>query len=119
MCQIPTGRPLTSSYVWHFFFLITSVTNEAFTAERQSRELAIAASSPNNRSVFRHGTRTRVQYPSVLPEAGLCALCSCFQAAKANLEKALSALAGASDEAARAEVQISIEANEAIVKALE
>lgn len=42
-----------------------------------------------------------------------------FQAAKANLEKAQSELAGAADEAARAEVQISIEANEAIVKALE
>ncbi|CAG5864782.1 ATP synthase F(1) complex subunit delta, mitochondrial [Menidia menidia] len=40
-------------------------------------------------------------------------------AAKANLEKAQSELAGASDEAARAEVQISIDANEAIVKALE
>ncbi|KAK5623585.1 ATP synthase subunit delta, mitochondrial [Crenichthys baileyi] len=40
-------------------------------------------------------------------------------AAKANLEKAQSAMAGAADEAARAEVQISIEANEAIVKALE
>ncbi|XP_037625874.1 ATP synthase subunit delta, mitochondrial [Sebastes umbrosus] len=40
-------------------------------------------------------------------------------AAKANLDKAISELAGASDEAARAEVQISIEANEAIVKALE
>lgn len=42
-----------------------------------------------------------------------------FQAAKANLEKAQSELAGAADDAARAEVQISIEANEAIVKALE
>ncbi|XP_051232549.1 ATP synthase subunit delta, mitochondrial [Dicentrarchus labrax] len=40
-------------------------------------------------------------------------------AAKANLEKAQSDLAGTSDEAVRAEVQISIEANEAIVKALE
>ncbi|XP_060933809.1 ATP synthase subunit delta, mitochondrial [Limanda limanda] len=40
-------------------------------------------------------------------------------AAKANLEKAQSELAGASDEAGRAAVQISIEANEAIVKALE
>ncbi|XP_042271494.1 ATP synthase subunit delta, mitochondrial [Thunnus albacares] len=40
-------------------------------------------------------------------------------AAKANLEKAQADLAGTSDEAARAEVQISIEANEAIVKALE
>ncbi|KAM9832103.1 ATP synthase F(1) complex subunit delta, mitochondrial [Neosynchiropus ocellatus] len=40
-------------------------------------------------------------------------------AAKANLEKAQSDMAGASDEASRAEVQISIEANEAIVKALE
>ncbi|XP_028443367.1 ATP synthase F(1) complex subunit delta, mitochondrial [Perca flavescens] len=40
-------------------------------------------------------------------------------AAKANLEKAQSDLAATSDEAARAEVQISIEANEAIVKALE
>lgn len=52
-------------------------------------------------------------------------LCLCFfssvhfQAAKANLEKAQSDLAAAADEAARAEVQISIEANEAIVKALE
>ncbi|XP_056133673.1 ATP synthase subunit delta, mitochondrial [Lampris incognitus] len=40
-------------------------------------------------------------------------------AAKANLEKAQSELASASDEALRAEVQISIDANEAIVKALE
>ncbi|KAM8746004.1 ATP synthase F(1) complex subunit delta, mitochondrial [Acanthopagrus schlegelii] len=39
-------------------------------------------------------------------------------AAKANLEKAQSDLASTSDEAARAEVQISIEANEAILKAL-
>ncbi|XP_029005021.1 ATP synthase subunit delta, mitochondrial [Betta splendens] len=40
-------------------------------------------------------------------------------AAKVNLEKAQSDLAGTSDEAARAEILISIEANEAIVKALE
>lgn len=40
-------------------------------------------------------------------------------AARANLEKAQADLAGTTDEAARAEVQISIEANEAIVKALE
>ncbi|XP_067270907.1 ATP synthase subunit delta, mitochondrial [Pseudorasbora parva] len=40
-------------------------------------------------------------------------------AAKANLEKAQSDLVSASDEAARAEVLINIEANEAIVKALE
>ncbi|XP_036410567.1 ATP synthase subunit delta, mitochondrial-like [Megalops cyprinoides] len=40
-------------------------------------------------------------------------------AAKANLEKAQSDLLSTSDEAARAEVLISIEANEAIVKALE
>uniref|UniRef100_A0A8C2I5Y2 ATP synthase F(1) complex subunit delta, mitochondrial n=1 Tax=Cyprinus carpio TaxID=7962 RepID=A0A8C2I5Y2_CYPCA len=39
--------------------------------------------------------------------------------AKANLEKAQSELVGVSDEAARAEVLISVEANEAIVKALE
>ncbi|XP_066551925.1 ATP synthase F(1) complex subunit delta, mitochondrial [Amia ocellicauda] len=42
-----------------------------------------------------------------------------LSAAKANLEKAQSELVGVSDEAARAEIQISIEANEAIVKALE
>ncbi|XP_023827492.1 ATP synthase subunit delta, mitochondrial [Salvelinus sp. IW2-2015] len=40
-------------------------------------------------------------------------------AAKVNLEKAQSEMASASDEAARAEVQINIDANEAIVKALE
>ncbi|XP_062868837.1 ATP synthase subunit delta, mitochondrial [Trichomycterus rosablanca] len=40
-------------------------------------------------------------------------------AAKTNLEKAQSELASASDEASRAEAQISIEANEAIIKALE
>ncbi|CAL8254056.1 unnamed protein product [Merluccius merluccius] len=40
-------------------------------------------------------------------------------AAKANLEKAQSEMSAASNEASRAEVQISIEANEAIVKALE
>ncbi|XP_032992466.1 ATP synthase subunit delta, mitochondrial [Lacerta agilis] len=39
--------------------------------------------------------------------------------AKSNLEKALSAVASASDEAAKAEAQINVEANEAIVKALE
>uniref|UniRef100_A0A3Q3FNR6 ATP synthase F(1) complex subunit delta, mitochondrial n=1 Tax=Labrus bergylta TaxID=56723 RepID=A0A3Q3FNR6_9LABR len=42
-----------------------------------------------------------------------------ISAAKAHLEKAQSEMAGASDEAARAEVQISIDASEAIVKALE
>ncbi|CAL8308657.1 unnamed protein product [Lota lota] len=40
-------------------------------------------------------------------------------AAKANLEKAQSEMSTASDEASRAAVQISIDANEAIVKALE
>ncbi|KAM3876505.1 ATP synthase F(1) complex subunit delta, mitochondrial [Diretmus argenteus] len=40
-------------------------------------------------------------------------------AARANLEKAQSEMAGVSDEALKAEVQISIDANEAIVKALE
>ncbi|XP_036597811.1 ATP synthase subunit delta, mitochondrial-like [Trichosurus vulpecula] len=40
-------------------------------------------------------------------------------ATRSNLEKAHSDLLGASDEAARAEVQIRIEGNEAIVKALE
>nr|XP_028599188.1 ATP synthase subunit delta, mitochondrial [Podarcis muralis] len=39
--------------------------------------------------------------------------------AKSNLEKALSELATASDEAAKAEAQISVEANEVIGKALE
>lgn len=42
-----------------------------------------------------------------------------LQTAKANLEKAQSELVGVSDEASRAEIQISIDANEAIVKALE
>lgn len=41
------------------------------------------------------------------------------QAARANLEKAQSELSGAADGAARAEIQIRIEANEALVKALE
>lgn len=36
-----------------------------------------------------------------------------------NLEKAQSELSGAADEASRAEIQIRIEANEALVKALE
>uniref|UniRef100_A0A8C6EV79 ATP synthase F(1) complex subunit delta, mitochondrial n=1 Tax=Marmota marmota marmota TaxID=9994 RepID=A0A8C6EV79_MARMA len=40
-------------------------------------------------------------------------------AARANLEKAQSELSGAADEATRAEIQIRIEANEALVKALE
>ncbi|XP_054836680.1 ATP synthase subunit delta, mitochondrial [Eublepharis macularius] len=40
-------------------------------------------------------------------------------AAKSNLEKALSELASASDETAKAEAQIKVEANEALVKALE
>eukprot|EP00076_Gallus_gallus_P030785 XP_015155437.1 ATP synthase subunit delta, mitochondrial [Gallus gallus] len=39
--------------------------------------------------------------------------------AKSNLEKAVSEMAAASDEAARAEAQIKVEANEALVKALE
>uniref|UniRef100_A0A7N5JV79 ATP synthase F(1) complex subunit delta, mitochondrial n=1 Tax=Ailuropoda melanoleuca TaxID=9646 RepID=A0A7N5JV79_AILME len=39
--------------------------------------------------------------------------------AKSNLDKALSELASATDEVAKAEAQISVEANEAIVKALE
>ncbi|EHB02465.1 ATP synthase subunit delta, mitochondrial [Heterocephalus glaber] len=39
--------------------------------------------------------------------------------ARANLEKAQSELSGAADEASRAEIQIRIEANEALVKALE
>lgn len=42
-----------------------------------------------------------------------------LQAAKVNLEKAQSELSGAADEASRAEIQIRIEANEALVKALE
>ena len=41
------------------------------------------------------------------------------QVAKANLEKAQSEMAAAVDEMAKAAVQISIDANEAIVKALE
>ncbi|KAJ7308299.1 hypothetical protein JRQ81_008830 [Phrynocephalus forsythii] len=41
------------------------------------------------------------------------------ETAKANLEKAQSAVASARDEAAKAEAQICVEANEAIVKALE
>lgn len=45
--------------------------------------------------------------------------CGVLQAARANLEKAQSELSGAADEAARAEIQIRIEANEALVKALE
>lgn len=40
-------------------------------------------------------------------------------AAKANLEKAQSELSGAADEVARAEIQIRMEASEALVKALE
>ncbi|KAM9848734.1 ATP synthase F(1) complex subunit delta, mitochondrial [Aulostomus maculatus] len=40
-------------------------------------------------------------------------------AARENLEKAQNALGSSSDEATKAEVQITIEANEAIVKALE
>lgn len=120
MCQIPTGRPLTSSYVWHFFFLIPSVTNEAFTAERRWRDSALvsfphksAASHPLEISKVPVLLRHRRFGCSPMP------LWFRLQAAKANLEMAQSALAGSSDEAARAEVQISIEANEAIIKALE
>ncbi|XP_077187553.1 ATP synthase F(1) complex subunit delta, mitochondrial [Paroedura picta] len=40
-------------------------------------------------------------------------------AAKSNLEKALSEVSSASDDIAKAEAQISVEANEALVKALE
>ncbi|XP_071584134.1 ATP synthase subunit delta, mitochondrial [Heliangelus exortis] len=39
--------------------------------------------------------------------------------AKSNLEKAVSEMAAASDEAAKAEAQIKVEANEALIKALE
>ncbi|XP_015741564.1 ATP synthase subunit delta, mitochondrial [Coturnix japonica] len=39
--------------------------------------------------------------------------------AKSNLEKAVSEMAAASDEASKAEAQIKVEANEALVKALE
>ncbi|XP_034278549.1 ATP synthase subunit delta, mitochondrial [Pantherophis guttatus] len=39
--------------------------------------------------------------------------------AKSNLDKALSELASATDEVAKAEAQINVEANEAIMKALE
>ncbi|KAM9516227.1 LOW QUALITY PROTEIN: ATP synthase F(1) complex subunit delta, mitochondrial [Guaruba guarouba] len=39
--------------------------------------------------------------------------------AKSNLEKAVSEMAAAPDEAAKAEAQIKVEANEALVKALE
>lgn len=46
-------------------------------------------------------------------------LCSHVQTAKSNLEKAVSEVAAASDEAAKAEAQIKVEANEALVKALE
>lgn len=46
-------------------------------------------------------------------------LCSPLQTAKSNLEKAVSEMAAASDEAAKAEAQIKVEANEALVKALE
>lgn len=46
-------------------------------------------------------------------------LCSRVQTAKSNLEKAVSEMAAASDEAAKAEAQIKVEANEALVKALE
>lgn len=48
-----------------------------------------------------------------------CSLCSGAQTAKSNLEKAISEVAAASDEAAKAEAQIKVEANEALVKALE
>ena len=48
-----------------------------------------------------------------------CSLCSRVQTAKSNLEKAVSEVAAASDEAAKAEAQIKVEANEALVKALE
>lgn len=53
---------------------------------------------------------------------GLSVTCSLFsgaQTAKSNLEKAISEVAAASDEAAKAEAQIKVEANEALVKALE
>lgn len=46
-------------------------------------------------------------------------LCPHVQTAKSNLEKAVSEMAAASDEAAKAEAQIKVEANEALVKALE
>lgn len=42
-----------------------------------------------------------------------------MKAAKSNLEKALSELMAAPDEVAKAEAQIKVEANEALVKALE
>lgn len=62
----------------------------------------------------RWGTRSRAGVP-----AGPSLPLNPLQAAKANLEKAQAELLGAADEAARAEIQIRIEANEALVKALE
>lgn len=62
----------------------------------------------------RWGTRSRAGVP-----AGPSPSLNPLQAAKANLEKAQAELLGAADEATRAEIQIRIEANEALVKALE
>lgn len=56
--------------------------------------------------------------PAVSP-SDTHSLCPCVQTAKSNLEKAVSEMAAASDEAAKAEAQIKVEANEALVKALE
>ncbi|EHH59020.1 F-ATPase delta subunit, partial [Macaca fascicularis] len=55
----------------------------------------------------------------LLAEEAVTASLNPLQAAKANLEKAQAELLGAADEATRAEIQIRIEANEALVKALE
>lgn len=59
-----------------------------------------------------------VPSPAVFPN-DTHSLCPHVQTAKSNLEKAVSEMAAASDEAAKAEAQIKVEANEALVKALE
>lgn len=59
-----------------------------------------------------------VPSPAVSP-SDTHSLCPHVQTAKSNLEKAVSEMAAASDEAAKAEAQIKVEANEALVKALE
>ncbi|XP_009977678.1 PREDICTED: ATP synthase subunit delta, mitochondrial, partial [Tauraco erythrolophus] len=66
------------------------------------------------------GLRGLCEYPGArVPGHALRPLGSPWQTAKSNLEKAVSEVAAAPDEAAKAEAQIKVEANEALVKALE
>ncbi|KFQ01698.1 hypothetical protein N329_04336, partial [Haliaeetus albicilla] len=78
-----------------------------------------AEDGPTSTKYCVKGAGCRTSHPSCSGVSMTHFLCSRVQAAKSNLEKAVSEMAAASDEAAKAEAQIKVEANEALVKALE